>query len=132
MIKQAVLFVASTGFLLYFITPADSDNQKPSTIQEASEPKPKYQQNLPAPWDADSDAEEEEFVFGEPLVYSDTDETIPEKNDEYSSAAPQVAKISRKPNFVNPAIYSETPKPGQPGSRENPIDLSPPGGRQKN
>ncbi len=136
MIKQAVLFVASTGVLIYFITPVDDDQKRQPAVQEASEPKTRDQQDLSNSWDANGDDENEEFVFGEPLVYSENDrpssENEGEEEGEYKPAAPQVTKLVRRANYVSPAVYSKAPKPGGLGSKENPIDMSPPGGRQKN
>lgn len=121
---------------MYFITPTDKDDQKPPATQEASKPKSDNQQDLSNSWEADSGNEDEEFVFGEPLVYSEKDEPSSENKGEnegeYKPAAPQITKIAKRPNYVSPAIYSEAPKPGELGSKENPIDMSPRGGRQKN
>lgn len=136
MIKQAVLFVASTGLLIYFIAPVDEDKKSKPVVQAAAEQKSSGQKDLSNSWYADSDDENEEFIFGEPLVYSENEEPAPENigesEGEYKPIAPQVARIAGKPNYVSPAIYSEAPKPGGLGSKENPIDLTPPGGRRKN
>lgn len=135
MIKQAVLFVASTGLLIYFIMPVDDDAQKQAVVQETSKQKSNNRASPSNSWDTNYDDQEEDFVFGQPLVYSENDEQSAENNGEYEgeqpSAAGEVTKSVVRRNYVSPAIYSQAPKPGAPGSKGNPIDMSPPGGRQQ-
>ncbi|MEP2102918.1 MAG: hypothetical protein ABJP02_05785 [Parasphingorhabdus sp.] len=135
MIKQAVLFVVSTGVLIYFIAPVDDDKSSQPVVQKASDPKPSNQSASADSWYADSDDEEEPFVFGQPVTYSDDDESdsgnTDEKEREYQSTAGEVTGTSRKRSYAGVTANSGASKSGRPGSKGNPIDLTPPGGRQK-
>ncbi|QTD56635.1 hypothetical protein [Parasphingorhabdus cellanae] len=134
MIKQAVLFVASTGLLVYFIMPADKEKPSQPAVQEASGSKSNSQKEIADSWYADS-GDEEDFVFGEPLVYSEEDKpssnNVGEEEGGSQPVVNDVARIEKKRNYVSPAVYNKAPKPGGLGSKERPIDMSPPGGRQK-
>ncbi|GAA0470678.1 hypothetical protein GCM10009096_09480 [Parasphingorhabdus litoris] len=132
MIKQALLFVVSTGVLIYFVTPVADDKQNQPTVQEASKPKPATQSTTPDYWgdegdDDDTENEGEEFVFGQPVVYSEEEE----EEEDYQPVPPASSIATNQRTSVRRAAASDSPKSGRLGSKENPIDLTPPGGRQK-
>lgn len=134
MIKQAVLFVASAGLLVYFVMPVDETEQNEPVVQAAADQKPVNEDNSSNSWEAEDGAEEEESVFGEPLAYSENERSDAEEKYEIEGVVSKASngpaiKAARK-NYVSPSVYLQSPKPGGPGSKENPIDMSPPGGRQ--
>ncbi|WP_417590809.1 hypothetical protein [Parasphingorhabdus sp.] len=132
MLKESILFVASTGLLIYFVTPS-SEPSKPETvkeeIQKAATPTTQPADNA---WDYD-DAEEgeESFTFGEPTMDLDTDYDDGDDNaaideddasarstrSEESTSRTQSADRSNRSSFANSPASSEL------GSVDNPIVL---------
>ncbi len=132
MIKQAILFVVSTGTLIYFIMPVDDEKTAEPVAEETSKTKPTVSAVTSDQWSYDDEGSDE-FVFGEPLAYSDDADTPAGNNGEIAgTAGPTINEPTKRiarTNYVSPAVYSKAPKPGGPGSKENPIDMTPPGGR---
>ena len=127
MLKESILFVASTGVLIYLIAPADAP-PKPEPVVVA------VQEEVPsaAPedsWDYDDDDTEESFVFGEPVTVLDGDD---DEDDESSSDQSELVGQVQPPNRASQRrsiasngiiVEGRTPKPGAPGSIENPLAL---------
>ncbi|WP_109357290.1 hypothetical protein [Sphingorhabdus sp. EL138] len=134
MIKQAILFVVSTGTLIYFIAPVDDEKAAEPIAEETSKTKSAVKSSASDQWSYDDDEGTEEFVFGEPLEYSDDADTPAGNSGEIAgTAGPTIDEPTKRiarTNYISPAVYSKAPKPGGPGSKENPIDMTPPGGRK--
>jgi hypothetical protein len=138
MIKQAVLFVASTGLLIYFIMPVDDENQSQQPVVENEvKPKPANKVDSTDSWDAGSgDSEgEEAFVFGEPVTYSDDEylsgeNTVGDQNS-VSSTSNQQSASAEKPKFGSTPRNGGTPKSRPSVRTGKPRDLSPPGVRRQ-
>lgn len=134
MIKQAALFVVSTGTLIYFIMPVDDQKPTESIAQETSQTKSTVRTSPSNQWGYDDDEGSDEFIFGEPLEYSDDADTPADNNGEIAgTAGPTINEPTKRiarTNYISPAVYSKAPKPGGIGSKENPIDMTPPGGRK--
>ncbi len=132
MIKQAILFVVSTGTLIYFIAPVDDEKAAEPVAEETSKTKSAAKANTSDQWGYDDEGSDE-FVFGEPLAYSDDDDAPAGNNGEVAGTPGPIISEPKKQiartNYISPAVYSKAPKPGGPGSKDNPIDMTPPGGR---
>lgn len=133
MLKEAGLFIISAGFLVYFISPSEEEPKPKPPAAEVT----KKANTAPAQ-EADDwgdDEQDEDFVFGEPLVYSEDSESEAEDEaQETLSAAPAVSpqpiqSASRRTYRKSP-VFKKSPAPGELGSRENPIDMSPSYSRQ--
>ncbi|WP_108809627.1 hypothetical protein [Sphingorhabdus sp. Alg231-15] len=133
MIKKAILFVVSTGTLIYFITPVDDEKAAEPIPEETSTTKPAVDADASDQWSYDDDEGSDEFVFGEPLAYSDDDDAPVGNNGEVAGAPGPTLSEPKRPiartNYISPAVYSKAPKPGELGSKDNPIDMTPPSGR---
>lgn len=134
MMKEAALFTVSSGVLIYFLSPV---SEEPVTVPEKVEQEVKRAPSQSPPvddswgYEDEDEYEDEEFVFGEPLV-SDDDEYDDEYDDENdqtngelseivestnsSSTQAQIAQ-SQKPSRSHP----DSPKGNQRGSKENPV-----------
>lgn len=132
MLKYAIVFVVSTGFLVYFITPGSDDQAVVMATEQAKtnvvEPAPIKKANSGWSYDAGEDV-----TFGEPVKYGDD-----ESSDQKTTAPENVASNSITQTAPKP-VYSQapqtlqftsSPKPGEYGSAENPVDMTPAGGRQ--
>ncbi|MFK7843443.1 MAG: hypothetical protein AB8B54_14345, partial [Sphingorhabdus sp.] len=86
MLKESILFVASTGLLIYFVTPSD-EPPKPETVKaELEEPSKPATQSPDNAWDYDGedeeDEEEESYTFGEPMTGMDDAESDQDADSE--------------------------------------------------
>lgn len=129
MIKQAVLFIASTGLLVYFVMPADETEPKETVTQAKTVAKPVSQTNPEDSWDSENG--DDDAVFGEPLTYDEEDEPAAEDATTkvpVKAPASLASKVARK-TYNRAPVFRESPKPGELGSKENPVNLSPPGSR---
>lgn len=127
MIKESILFVASTGLLIYFIAPSDKAPEKKPVQAEVQEPVNPAANSSDDGWgydDGEGDAEES-FTFGEPMTLLDdegagdpVDEDPPAKRQEQAdsggSSASRSARVQARPS-------PNSPRRGEPGSLENPI-----------
>ena len=127
MVKESILFVVSTGLLIYFVTPSDeptkADVAPDETQQQVATKSPPADDG----WgDDESEEDYESFTFGEPLTVSDDDSDEPVDEEQSSnreeqpdSGAKQAAPDtgSRK----NAAVSS--PGSSEKGSIDNPIIL---------
>jgi len=125
MLKEAGLFIISAGFLVYFISPSEEE-PKPA-VAEATKKVITTPTQTTDDW---GDEEDEDFVFGEPLVYSEDSESEAEDETlEASGVAPVVSpqpiqSVSRR-TYRKPPVFKRSPAPGELGSRENPVVMSP-------
>lgn len=137
MIKEAGLFIISAGFLVYFISPRD-EQPKPQT------PKIEAPQKTASSYDADADywgdeadddeGVEQEFVFGEPMTSTDpvseNDDSDAYDEDDDSSERKVASNSTAASDYEAPRaartspVNSNSPKPGELGSAENPIPLN--------
>ncbi|HEY9091667.1 hypothetical protein [Parasphingorhabdus sp.] len=138
MIKKAALFVISAAFLVYFIAPVEEE-QKPQPTEIKAEQKPVSAPSKDADyWGDDAygeDSDEQEFVFGEPMMSTDpiidTDEFTDNRSEDGSGDERETASSSTNSSQNRPSapaksrpIHSSSPKPGELGSAENPILLN--------
>ena len=128
MLKESILFVASTGLLIYFIAPSDAPPADQPVKEQVQEPVKPAVQASDDGWDNEDDEDEdseESFVFGDPMTVLDDENDSESVDEELRSARQEQADNS---GARNSASASRTPKPspnsprsGEPGSLENPI-----------
>tara|TARA_R110000824_G_scaffold199461_3_gene383397 strand:- start:1850 stop:2272 length:423 start_codon:yes stop_codon:yes gene_type:complete len=127
MVKESILFVVSTGLLIYFVTPSD----KPAIADAAPEETQKSSTQTTASsddgWgDDETDVEEETFVFGEPLTHLDDEDDDESPVDEEKVSTGRPEQTETKPRPSHPASSSQkasgnSPEPNQEGGVNNPI-----------
>jgi hypothetical protein len=131
MMKAALLFVASTGVLIYFIAPVSEEKAAPVAEEAVQKPQPVRQEtDEDDEWGDDDydDDGEEEFVFGEPMTTDDDyeeDEDEINMGGEVSDAEQAVAEgpIEYAKQPAQQRVDPRSPKPGKLGSASNPIVL---------
>ena len=133
MLKESILFVASTGLLIYFVTPS-GEPAKPDAVSE------EVQKAVPSPpkpadnaWDYDDEEEggEESFTFGEPTMdldsgYDDSDESASIDEDDPSARAAVLEKSTSKTQSAarsNRSSFASSRDSSDLGSVDNPIVL---------
>ena len=133
MLKESILFVASTGLLIYFVTPS-GEPAKPEAVRE------EVQKAVPSPpkpadnaWDYDDEEEgdEESFTFGEPSInlnsdYDDSDDDAPVDEDDASQRATRSedsASQTQSAGRSNRSSFANSPASSELGSIDNPIIL---------
>ena len=135
MIKKAGLFVISAAFLAYFISPVEEEPKplpEETKIEQKTKSTPSDDTDY---WGSDESEEEQEFVFGEPMVSTDpiidTDESSDSNGEDEAGDASESAprsSVSAQESFSRTVksrpIHSSSPKPGELGSAENPIRLN--------
>lgn len=130
MIKEAILFVAASGLLIYFISPSDELPEVQPVKEEVQKTVKASAQTSNDSWDYDEDDEEggdDNFTFGDPttdLDGNDGEISSDEVNDPYGQQQ-SGSKGTRGRAFASnrePAT-SNSPRPGEKGSIENPIEL---------
>jgi hypothetical protein len=131
MLKESILFVASTGLLIYIFTPSDEPSKVEPVKEQVQETVEPAVQTSDVSWDYDEDetADDDTFVFGEPMTVTDSPGNE-ESGDEDSSANRLVPATDSGPksrSYVSggnqPA--ANNPRPGAPGSIENPLESKP-------
>ncbi|WP_339824032.1 hypothetical protein [uncultured Parasphingorhabdus sp.] len=131
MLKESLIFVLSTGVLIYLIAPsAETANPQPvvDEVEEAAPP-PAPVQSPEDAWGYEDEDEGESFTFGEPLVH--LNDNSGDKSDQEDSGSGRPASWGDPPSgsrsfASNGDIASaKSPKPGEKGSRENPIEIKP-------
>lgn len=131
MLKESLIFVLSTGVLIYLIAPS-AEPEKPQPVVE--EPKPTAPPPAPVQspddaWGYDDEEESETFTFGEPMTH--LDDGIGDEADEEDSGSGRPASWGDSPSgnrsFASNGDMAPAngPKPGEKGSRENPIEAKP-------
>jgi len=127
MIKEAILFVASTGLLLYFIAPSDKAPEAEAVKEQVQKP---VKRNVPPAddgWgDDDDEAESDEsFTFGEPMTLLDDESADDSVDEEQPADSQEQADNSDSGSSASArakARYApDSPRSGKPGSLENPI-----------
>ncbi len=128
MLKESILFVASTGLLIYFIAPSDkAPEAEPvaAKLQEPAKPAVEPPDNAWGAEEEDDYADGESFVFGEPMTVLDDENGEKSSDEEQLSDRPEQADNSKSQTrdsaraAANPSPNS--PRSGEPGSLENPI-----------
>ena len=135
MLKESILFVASTGLLIYFIAP--SDEPAAPVKQQVQQPAKPAVETPDDGWgyEDEGDGEEEayaddNFTFGEPMTLVDDDSAGDSQAEDDPSDRPEQPDNSRtrsKSSGTSAAIRSavrvspNSPRAGEPGSPENPI-----------
>jgi len=125
MLKESILFVASTGLLIYFISPSDEPHKaEPVKEQVQKQAKPL----APASDDGWGDDEDEydsegSFTFGEPMTDPDDDEDEQaldedDRSDRQEQADNQESKSTARGKNRS---SGRSPGSGEPGSIDNPI-----------
>ena len=131
MLKESLIFVLSTGVLIYFIAPS-AEPEKPQTVVEEAKPaapSPAPVQSPDDAWDYDDEDEGETFTFGEPMT--NPDENIGDNSTEEDSGSGRPASWGDSPSGNGSLANNgqmgpkSGPKPGEKGSRENPIEAKP-------
>jgi hypothetical protein len=131
MIKESILFVASTGLLIYFISPSDEPAEPEPVEEQVQETVAPAAQSPDNAWDYDdeeADEGEDMFVFGEPMTDPHAEDYEDEPVDEEAISNRQEQSASRQ---VNPApavsdrqaASENSPRSGEKGSADNPIIL---------
>ncbi len=125
MLKESILLVASTGVLIYLIAPSDAPPEPEPVKVEV--PKAVERVMLPSDdgWDyddGDGEDSDDDFTFGEPMTFldSDNDQTSTDQSSSngqgQSGNSGSIARSRKAPS-------AGSPRPGKPGSLENPIVL---------
>ena len=143
MVKEGIIFAGSVCVLALFLVPDDEGPRPETAPAEKPIEKKQPQSDEDDGWDYDESEEDEDededsnFTFGEPLVTED-----PSDSEQYDSevrapepTTPSKTKSSTSRNLTGVVGQkapksSKTPQPGEPGSKENPINLSPTGPRE--
>lgn len=126
MLKESILFVASTGLLIYFITPSD-EPAKPETVGQVAQKtlKPSVQ-TADDGWGYDDDeGDGESFVFGEPVADQDGDDDDQSRDEDDSSdrqgQSDNTGSITSSFTYNRKMASAGSPRSGQKGSLDNPI-----------
>ncbi|GAB5488495.1 MAG: hypothetical protein Pars2KO_20650 [Parasphingorhabdus sp.] len=131
MMKEALLFVASTGVLIYFLSPVSQEEKAiPEKIEEP-ERVPKPTQSVDDSWgyEDEDDTTDEDFVFGQPIVMGDDEDYEDENGDEAAREAGSDLSLAngeeRQAAFVESVksgnAHPDSPQGSQRGSSSNPI-----------
>lgn len=131
MIKESIFFVASTGLLIYLVSP----EQEPPKTEVAADVAEKPDVVIsPAPDDGwgydDSSAEDTGFVFGEPLTltgegYGDSEATgEDEDGNDRTAAAFDVRGRTGSATSADRQLSANSPGPDERGGMNNPIVLN--------
>ena len=136
MLKESILFVASTGLLIYFIAPS---SEPPEPVKDqVQEPVRPVVETPDDGWgyedeeDGDDEAyAEESFTFGDPMTLLD-DDSADDRLDDPSDRPeqPDNSGSRNRPSGTSASVRAaarsspNSPRPGEPGSLENPIVLT--------
>ncbi|ATW04547.1 hypothetical protein [Sphingorhabdus sp. YGSMI21] len=128
MLKESILLVASTGLLIYFITPKEEPPKTAPVAAEVQEMAPPVAPVSDDSWEEDDseDSDYENFVFGEPMTVAGSEGDDPWDEDHNPSLQYQADKSpSKSRSSVGEAPpLAGSPRPGEPGSQQNPIERS--------
>lgn len=137
MLKESILFVASTGLLIYFIAPS---SEPPEPVKDqVQEPVRPVVETPDDGWgyedeeDGDDEAyAEESFTFGDPMTLLDddsADDRLVEDDPSDRPEQPDNSGSRNRPSGTSASVRAaarsspNSPRPGEPGSLENPIVL---------
>ena len=128
MVKESVLFVASTALLVYFVTPVDEPPEVEPAVEEVKNPVADVSAAPDDGWDYDDESTDDgTFVFGEPLVYSDGGDEAGAAIDEEEAGADRSQSAAKAPRLAAPTTRtsrqpsSGSPGPSEKGGVDNPI-----------
>ncbi len=125
MIKESVLFIVSTGALIYFITPASDSGEADAPTEVVREAPKAIAQPSAESWGEDDGEEEyENFTFGEPITDEGADEDEAWEDESSSKGKDQWADSGSVASSVTSSRRSaspDSPAPGELGSLDNPI-----------
>ena len=129
MLKESIIFVASTRLLIYFIAPSDKAPEAEPVPAEVQKPAKTVVETPDNGWGAEEEvddyADDESFVFGEPMTVLDDENKEKSSDEEERSNRPEQADNSgsRNPTAVRAAARPSpnSPRSGELGSLENPI-----------
>lgn len=125
MIKESILFIVSTGALIYFITPASDSGEADAPTEMVREtPKAIPQPSADSWGEEDGDDEYENFTFGQPLTENGADEDEAWEEEASAKGKDQWAASGSAPVSVASSQNNRSansPAPGELGSLDNPI-----------
>lgn len=133
MVKESILFVVSTGLLIYFVTPSEDPPKADAGADEVQTQVTPPVQSSDDGWGYEDGEEQddESFVFGEPLTSfdndyeTDSDDTSSADEEEGSSRREQQADAgrssSRSASRSQPKYSPNSPQPSEKGGIDNPI-----------
>lgn len=129
MIKESILFVVSTGLLIYFVTPSDEPAKVDAAPAETQKPVKQATESADDGWGYDDeDAEDDEsFEFGEPFSGSDDDSDDRSSDDEEDGSSDREEKAETREARPKPVAkirkqYSaNSPQPNEQGGVDNPV-----------
>jgi len=127
MLKESILLVASTGMVIYFITPSEEPKKVQPVQPEVQEMIQPVAQISEDSWEDDEseEADDENFVFGEPMTFAGS-ENEEEPLDEDRSASLQYQSDDKRSTSRSSGGRNEpssgSPRPGELGSLQNPIE----------
>ena len=131
MLKESLIFVLSTGVLIYLIAPSAEPVKPQPVVEEAEEtaPPPAPVQSPEDAWDYDAEDESDSFTFGEPMTYLDDNSNDSSNEEDSGSGRPASwgPPPSGNTSFAGNGNMAPTNgrRPGEKGSRENPIEVKP-------
>lgn len=108
MLKESILFVASTGVLIYMLVPSNEPPAEPAAPMEERTAKPPAQTSDDG-WGYDEEDEaDENFTFGEPMMDPDVgNDKTPAAREDRSASSNSAASADRpdKPTSIyNPIV----------------------------
>ncbi len=132
MFKQAVILALSVSGIALAVASTWNSEEAPAEPVAAAPEKPVKKAAPVVDPDEDYYADEDEdFVFGEPVAYSDDDEKpakAKSEPSEYKAAA--ASKPAPSSNYVPPVPARQnavnrhkSPADGEPGSKSNPVNV---------
>lgn len=130
MLKESIVLVASTGLLIFFITPSEEPPKAEPVEAEVQEVIRPVTQTSDDSWENDENEEagDENFVFGEPMIVagSGSDEQSGDEDNSVSSQYQSDNEGSKSGSFSSSRNERSAgnPRPGDPGSIQNPIELN--------
>lgn len=128
MLKESILLVASTGLVIYLITPSEEPPKAEPVAAEVQEMIQPVAQISDDSWEADEseEADDENFVFGEPMTIAgnESDEQLWDEDNNPNLQHQPSSKGSNSRPFSGGRNQplAGSPPPGAPGSIENPIE----------
>lgn len=133
MMKEAALFTVSSGVLFYFLSPLSEEPAKvPDEVTQETESAKPEPAKIDDSWgyEGEEDNEDEEFVFGEPLLSDDdgeedyheeSDQSYDELSNFVASNNKSSAQTKSSKSASSSTSYTESPQGNQPGSKNNPV-----------
>lgn len=127
MLKESILLVASTGMVIYFITPSEEPKKVQPVQAEVQEVIRPVTQISDDSWENDEteEADDDNFVFGEPMTVAGN-ESEEQPWDEDNNASLQYQPDNKRSTSRSSGGSNEpssgSRRPGELGSLQNPIE----------